>query len=77
LDTESERHIQRALEHLMKNRTTIIIAHRLSTIEKADEIVVMERGEIIERGSHQNLLQRGGHYAALHQLQFADGTSVS
>ena len=77
LDTESERHIQRALEHLMKNRTTIIIAHRLSTIEKADQIVVMERGEIIERGSHQILLQRGGHYAALHQLQFADDSTLN
>jgi len=72
LDTESERLIQRALEHLMKNRTTLIIAHRLSTIEKADQIVVMERGEILERGTHHELLQRGGHYAALHQLQFAD-----
>jgi subfamily B ATP-binding cassette protein MsbA len=72
LDTESERLIQRALEHLMKNRTTLIIAHRLSTIEKADQIVVMERGEIIERGSHQDLLKQGGHYAALHQLQFVD-----
>jgi subfamily B ATP-binding cassette protein MsbA len=56
----------------MKNRTTLIIAHRLSTIEKADQIVVMERGEIIERGSHQDLLRQGGHYAALHQLQFVD-----
>jgi subfamily B ATP-binding cassette protein MsbA len=72
LDTESERLIQRALEHLMKNRTTLIIAHRLSTIEKADQIVVMERGEIIERGSHQDLLKQGGHYAALYQLQFVD-----
>lgn len=76
LDTESERHIQRALEHLMKNRTTLIIAHRLSTIEKADQIVVMERGEVIERGTHHELLQRGGHYAALHQLQFADAAAT-
>jgi subfamily B ATP-binding cassette protein MsbA len=76
LDTESERHIQNALEQLMRNRTTIIIAHRLSTIEKADQIVVMERGSIIERGTHQELLSSGGHYAALHRLQFAEGPAV-
>ena len=72
LDTESERHIQRALENLMKNRTTLIIAHRLSTIEKAHQIVVMDRGQIVEQGTHQALLSRQGHYAALHQLQFMD-----
>lgn len=71
LDSESERHIQRALEHLMQNRTTLIIAHRLSTIEKADQIVVMEQGQVIERGQHAELLASGGHYAALHRLQFA------
>jgi subfamily B ATP-binding cassette protein MsbA len=54
----------------MKNRTTLIIAHRLSTIENADEIVVMEQGQVLERGSHSELLARGGHYAALHRLQF-------
>lgn len=70
LDSESERHIQRALEHLMQNRTTLIIAHRLSTIEKADQIVVMEHGQVLEQGTHQELLARGGHYAALHRLQF-------
>jgi subfamily B ATP-binding cassette protein MsbA len=70
LDTESERHIQRALDHLMKNRTTLIIAHRLSTIENADEIVVMEQGQVLERGRHDQLLASGGHYAALHRLQF-------
>ncbi len=70
LDTESERHIQRALDHLMKNRTTLIIAHRLSTIENADEIVVMEQGQVLERGQHAQLLASGGHYAALHRLQF-------
>jgi subfamily B ATP-binding cassette protein MsbA len=72
LDTESERHIQRALENLMENRTTLIIAHRLSTIEKAHQIVVMDRGQIVEQGTHQALLSRQGHYAALHQLQFMD-----
>jgi subfamily B ATP-binding cassette protein MsbA len=72
LDSESERHIQRALEHLMKNRTTLIIAHRLSTIEQADQIVVMEQGQVLEQGTHQELLARGGHYAALYRLQFSD-----
>jgi subfamily B ATP-binding cassette protein MsbA len=72
LDSESERLIQRALEHLMKNRTTLIIAHRLSTIENADEIVVMEQGAVLEQGSHSVLLAQGGHYAALHRLQFAE-----
>lgn len=72
LDTESERHIQRALDNLMKNRTTLIIAHRLSTIEKADQIVVMERGQILEQGTHKALLSQQGHYAALHQLQFME-----
>jgi len=76
LDTESERHIQRALEHLMKNRTTLIIAHRLSTIENADEIVVMEQGQVLERGRHDQLLASGGHYAALHRLQFSPLTAT-
>ena len=71
LDTESERAIQDALDALMTNRTCIVIAHRLSTIEKADKIVVMEQGEIIEQGTHSELLQSGGAYAALHQLQFS------
>jgi len=72
LDTHSERHIQQALEALMKNRTTLVIAHRLSTIEKADLIVVMEQGRIVETGGHRELLARDGHYAALHNLQFRD-----
>ena len=71
LDTESERAIQDALDNLMSNRTCIVIAHRLSTIEKADKIVVMEQGEIIEQGSHAELLAKNGAYAALHQLQFS------
>ena len=72
LDTESERHIQAALENVMHGRTTIVIAHRLSTIENADEIVVMEQGEIVERGTHQELLKLEGAYAGLHKLQFSD-----
>ena len=70
LDTQSERYIQQALEHVMQNRTTIVIAHRLSTIEKADIILVMEAGEIIERGTHKELLARKGAYSKLHALQF-------
>ena len=70
LDTESERHIQQALEILMENRTTFVIAHRLSTIEKADKIIVLEQGRIVETGTHHELLQRGGHYAALSRMQF-------
>ena len=70
LDTESERHVQAALDQLMKNRTSIVIAHRLSTIENADRILVMEHGEIIESGTHAELLAQGGHYAKLYQKQF-------
>ncbi|MGE4533650.1 lipid A export permease/ATP-binding protein MsbA [Halomonas sp.] len=72
LDTESERHIQAALEEVCKGRTTLVIAHRLSTIERADRILVMEQGEIIEQGSHAELLARDGAYAALHRLQFQE-----
>lgn len=72
LDTESERRIQAALSHLMKNRTTFVIAHRLSTIESADRIIVMSEGEIVEAGSHAELLSADGQYANLHRLQFRD-----
>jgi ATP-binding cassette, subfamily B, bacterial MsbA len=71
LDTESERVVQAALESLMRGRTTIVIAHRLSTIEKADRIVVMSQGRVVEVGPHRELLERGGIYAGLHRLQFA------
>jgi subfamily B ATP-binding cassette protein MsbA len=70
LDTESEQHVQAALDELMRNRTSIVIAHRLSTIENADRILVMEQGEIIESGSHQELLAAEGHYAKLYRKQF-------
>lgn len=73
LDTESERHIQEALEELVKNRTTMVIAHRLSTIESADLIVVMDKGQIVEQGTHQQLIKlENGCYSALHQIQFND-----
>jgi subfamily B ATP-binding cassette protein MsbA len=70
LDTDSERFIQAALEGLIKNRTTFVIAHRLSTIEKADRILVMESGRIIEQGSHKDLLSQAGRYAQLHNQAF-------
>jgi len=72
LDTESERFIQSSLDELMKNRTTLVIAHRLSTIENADKIIVLDEGKIIETGTHQQLLDNNGHYAALYQMQFAN-----
>lgn len=72
LDNESERSIQAALEVLMRNRTTLVIAHRLSTVEKADRILVMHQGHIVESGTHSQLLVLGGHYAALHSLQFRE-----
>ena len=73
LDTKSERHIQEALEMLLEDRTTFMIAHRLSTIKKADKILMMEAGKIIESGTHKELLAKKGAYSKLYSLQFADG----
>jgi subfamily B ATP-binding cassette protein MsbA len=72
LDAESEQLVQRAIGNLIRDRTTIVIAHRLSTVRRADIIVVMERGQIIERGTHAELLARGGQYQRLYEMQFAD-----
>ena len=72
LDAESERLVQKALANLMRNKTSIVIAHRLSTVRKADKIVVMERGKIIETGTHKELLENGGVYKKLYELQFLE-----
>ena len=72
LDSESEQHIQKALDQLMENRTTLVIAHRLSTIENADRIIVLSKGQIVEEGTHEELINNNAEYASLHRLQFND-----
>ena len=76
LDVHAERHIQAALEDLMKDRTVLVIAHRLSTVEKADCIIVLENGMIVETGTHASLLENNGVYAALYRSQFAETAVV-
>ncbi|WP_425045605.1 ABC transporter ATP-binding protein [Primorskyibacter sp. S87] len=76
LDAQSEKVVQQALDRLSGGRTTIVIAHRLSTIRNADKIVVMERGQAVDEGSHEELLERGGIYSDLYRLQFQDGMAV-
>jgi subfamily B ATP-binding cassette protein MsbA len=76
LDSASERQVQAALDALMRGRTTIVIAHRLSTVERADRIVVLAEGRIVEAGRHAELLARGGSYARLHRIQFAAGAAA-
>ncbi|MGV3658150.1 MAG: ABC transporter ATP-binding protein, partial [Chitinophagaceae bacterium] len=74
IDTESEWLIEQAVQKLVAGRTSIVIAHRLSTIQRADMIIVLDRGEIKETGTHAELLQRGGFYSKLHQMQFEQKT---
>jgi subfamily B ATP-binding cassette protein MsbA len=77
LDSESERHIQTALDALMRDRTTLVIAHRLSTVEKADRIIVLHEGRVIESGTHAELIESGGLYATLYRMQFREPEAVS
>jgi subfamily B ATP-binding cassette protein MsbA len=72
LDTRAEREVQMAIEALVKGRTTLVIAHRLSTVRDADEIIVMSGGAIVEQGSHEDLLAKGGEFSRLHGMQYAD-----
>ena len=73
LDNESERQVQASLERLMKGRTTLVIAHRLSTVQNVDRILVLDAGEIVENGSHADLLEADGLYASLYRMQFREG----
>ncbi|HET7897174.1 MAG TPA: ABC transporter ATP-binding protein, partial [Flavisolibacter sp.] len=76
IDTESELMIEKAINHLISGRTSIVIAHRLSTIQRADKIIVLDKGELKEIGTHQELLERGGFYSKLHQMQFEKKASL-
>lgn len=75
VDTETEEMIQNAIEKMMKGRTSIVIAHRLSTIQEADKIIVLDKGEIKETGTHQELLKKGGFYHQLHNMQYKEMVS--
>jgi ATP-binding cassette subfamily B protein len=77
LDAESERAVQEAVEHLSKNRTTLIVAHRLATVKKADRIVVMQDGAVVAEGTHDALVAENGLYARLARLQFTDGAEAA
>jgi ATP-binding cassette, subfamily B, multidrug efflux pump len=77
VDTETEYAIQQALAELMKGRTTFVIAHRLLTLKSADQILVMDKGEIVERGQHEELLRRGGIYANIYELQLKEQEEVA
>ena len=75
LDTESELLVQEALEHLMEKRTVLVIAHRLSTIRKADKIIVIDKGKIVQAGKHEELIGQSGIYKKLYELQFMSSGS--
>ena len=75
VDTQSEQLIQQAIETLIKGRTSVIIAHRLSTIRKANRIIVLDKGRLLESGTHEELLALGGHYAGLYEMQFSGSNS--
>ena len=72
VDTETEELIQAAIEKLMKGRTAVVIAHRLSTIQKADKIIVVDKGQLMEQGTHEELLQHEGAYANLYRMQYKE-----
>ena len=75
LDAESERAVQTAVERLATERTTLIVAHRLATVKKADRIVVLDNGKVVDQGTHEELVRKGGLYARLAKLQFTDGAA--
>jgi ATP-binding cassette subfamily B protein len=77
LDSESEAAVSRALDHALEGRTSVVIAHRLSTVRRADQILVIDQGEVVERGTHDDLLARGGVYADLYRTQFAEDGPVT
>jgi subfamily B ATP-binding cassette protein MsbA len=77
LDTESERLVQQAIEQLMEHRTVLVIAHRLSTVRRADQIAVLEAGRIVERGTHDELVARGGLYRRLYDMQFGTEREIA
>ena len=77
LDTVSERLVQAALDDLSRDRTTLVIAHRLSTVQKADQIAVLDQGRVVEVGTHEELLQKGGYYSRLYSMQFSDQPEAS
>ena len=77
VDTETEYQIQLALEEVMKNRTTFVIAQRLSTVKNADQIIVLDQGQIAEQGTHEELLQAGGIYSEIYEMQFRQQETAS